>query len=462
MTKFMKILVLMIVFSFVLCSCGGTVEEVIPEYEFTVSDKTDLEGANMTIGWAGITGDTVLGFAPGTANADYALERKKNIEDSMNCKINIIYNNDILPVLETGVMSGAQTLDLVKHESYFLVVDIRAGYLSGLSQYLDVNDYEKYGTPNMLQSVMWQDDLYAVTPYAWPELLYSSPGHVITVNENFISRLGQTDPRDYVENGEWTWDLFEDLLPVYTHEDNGNKVYAIKCHDAYFAMNMLLSNGVAVSEFKDGQVVCGAYTPEGIAALERARSIMLDTCADCFHPSQSAADPTEFYRGECVMYCAWAYELTRDVNSIMFQMDNVALLPFPQGPNAKPGVYLSYHESLPNSIGIPFNAKDPASSALVLSALLEPFEDFPTKDSIIEYMTAQTFFDRRDTEVLANLTRNTEYGFFREGARGVIQSATETTTPISTLLESNQKVYDQIVEDFMTPHYQARVAVYGE
>ena len=42
MTKFMKILVLMIAFSFILCSCGETVEEIIPEYDFSVSDKTDL------------------------------------------------------------------------------------------------------------------------------------------------------------------------------------------------------------------------------------------------------------------------------------------------------------------------------------------------------------------------------------------------------------------------------------
>ncbi len=461
MKRLIHTVVFALIFAFILCACGQTEEEIVPEYEATAGGS-DLDGFVATWGWSGKDGDTVLGFTPGTSHADMVMQKKKDVETAYNCKINIEYNEDILNVLRSGVMSGAQLLDLIKAESYYMITDVRAGYLTGLSSLIDIENVEKWGTPNMLQSLIWKNDIFGVTPYAWPDLLYTATGHIIAVNESYVSKLAQPDPREFVEDLTWTWDKFEECLSAYTHNDGGDTVYGMKSHHAYFAMNMFLSNGVALSAYDNGKVVCGAYTEPGRVALERAKQIIQETHKDCFHPSESAGDHTEFVNGECVMYAAWTSELIVGTTSIMYQMDNIGLLPFPQGPNATPGVYLSYHESLTNSIGIPFNAKDPFAAAVVLSAMLEPFDEYKTKEDILEYMTDQIFFDRRDTEVLANLTRNTEYGFFREGARGVIESATEVSTAISALLESNEAKYDQIAEEYMTPHYQGRIAVYGE
>ena len=94
--------------------------------------------------------------------------------------------------------------------------------------------------------------------------------------------------------------------------------------------------------------------------------------------------------------------------------------------------------------------------------MYEPFDEFKTKEDVIGYMVDQIFFDERDARVLANMLENTEYGFFLEGARGVIESVTETDTSITSLLESNEDKYEQIVEDYMVHHYEGTVAVYGE
>jgi ABC-type glycerol-3-phosphate transport system substrate-binding protein len=461
MKKTIDFIVLALIFVFILCACSQSSEEIVPEYIVT-SSGTDLDGFSATWGWTGTDGDTVFGFTTGTSNADMVIQRRKDIENTYNCKINVDYKEDILSVLRTGIMSGSQPLDIVKAGSFAMVEDVRAGYLTGLSAFLDIENIEKWGTPNMLQSLIWKNDIFGVTPFAWPDIPYTVTGHIIAVNESYVSKLSQTDPREFVENLTWTWDKFEECLSAYTHNDGGNTIYGMKSHHAYFAMNMFLSNGVALSAYEDGKVVCGAYTEPGRVALERAKKIMQETHHDCFHPTESAGDHTEFVNGECVMYVAWSSELINGTSSIMYQMDNVGILPFPQGPNATPGVYYSYHEDLPTSIGIPFNAKDPATSAIILSAMLEPFDEYKTKDDILDYMNEQIFFDRRDAEVLANVTRYTEYGFFREGARGVIESATEVTTAISALLESNKDKYDKIAEDYMTPHYQGRIAVYGE
>ena len=77
-------------------------------------------------------------------------------------------------------------------------------------------------------------------------------------------------------------------------------------------------------------------------------------------------------------------------------------------------------------------------------------------------MSSNVIFDERDANIVATMLKNTEYGFFLEGGRSVIESSIESGTPLSTHLESYKARYDEIVEKYMIHHYSARIAVYGE
>ena len=463
MKNFSRIICLVVVFVFVLCSCQSSEPEIVPEYSVNV-ESADLDGFEVT--WGHCYTDTIYGYITGTANSDLALAREKEVEEALNCKIEVEYSGDtVYSTLRASVMSGQPYYDIVTAGTYGLVNDIRAGYLTGLSGLLDIANTDKWGTPNMLNSTIWKDDVYAVVPYGWSELMYySSFGYPISVNENLISKLGLTDPREYVESNAWTWDQFEASLAEYTHDDGGRTIYGMATHPAYFAMMMFLSNGNTLSSYEDGKVVCGAYTDAGFVAFERARKIYYETCKDYFHPGDpwNYVGVDMFVNGEIVLLTAPCNELFGSERSLLYVTDNVGILPYPQGPNATPGVFPSYHESLDYATGIPVNAKDPGATAIVLDAMYEPFDEFKTKEDVIGYMVDQIFFDERDARVLANMLENTEYGFFREGARSVIESVTETDTSITSLLESNEDKYEQIVEDYMVHHYEGTVAVYGE
>jgi ABC-type glycerol-3-phosphate transport system substrate-binding protein len=461
MSRFIKVVSLLIIIAAVFSACGTAEPEMIPEYEFEVAEG-DLGGFRAVFGWSAEEGESVLGFVTDTANADYAAKRKKEVEDALNCVIDIYYNTEIIGMLRAGVMSGSQPFDIMEGDGYHLVSDVRAGYLTGLKELLDIENTDKWGTPNMLQSMLWNDDVYGVVPFAWPELVYRIPGHLLAVNENIITALGQTDPREFVETNSWTWDLFEEKLEEYTFDDAGTTIYALRCHPAYFSINFFLSSGVALSAYENGQVVCGLYTDIGREAMQRAQDIYQVTHKHCFHPQTDSTGHDEFIRGEAAMYLTWTYELTTDTKYIMYNMDNVGVIPFPQGPHATPGKYLSYHEGLGFATGIPANAKDPEASAAILSQLYEPFEEYKTKDDIIDYMTYQVFHDRRDFEVIENSVRNTEYGFFKEGARKALENVLGTHDSIPQILDSLESVYDKIVDDYMVYHYEARIEVYGE
>ena len=468
MRNISKIAALLLAAVFVFSACNAAEPEIVPEYETgEVSDNINLGGYQLVWGYAksGAKDENVFGYIPGTAFADMALQRKKDIEKDHNCTISVDYSDfgTIGNAVQTSAMSGASIYDIATDESFVFVQYVRAGYMYGLSGLIDYRNTDKWGTPNMLQSLMWKNELYGVVPYAWPELLYTAFGYPIMVNESLIAQYAHDDPREYVENGTWNWDLFEEVLHEYTHKEGENTIYGMATHDAYFAMMMFLSNGVTLSEYQNGEVVCGAYTDPGFVALERAKLIYRETCRDCFHPDDNTSNVvTNFKMGNCILLTTNAYEILGHPNSVMYVMDNVGVLPYPSGPNATPGEYKGYHESMLYSTSIPVNARDPETSAFVLSEMYEPFENYKTKEDIIEYMAEQTFFDIRDARVYANMLEHTEYGFFLEGARSLIQEAVETNTPISTLREQHESKYQKIVEDYIQHHYSAMETLYGE
>lgn len=463
MSRLIKIISFLLTTVIVLSACQTVATETVPEYETDYRSK-DLGGINIK--WLKWADDYPLGYLEGTALSDVAMERKSNVEKDLNCKIELVSSNgaDTGGLISGSVMSGVLFSDVFLGGTFGLVTHMRGGYFLGLSSYIDASDTEKWGTPNMLQSLLWNNDLYGVVPYAWPELLYTSFGYPIAVCEELIKQYGRTDPREYVENGTWTWDRFETALQEYTVQENGRTIYGFATHKPYYSMMMFLSNGVTLSDFEDGKVVCGAYTDRGFTALSRAREIYYETCADCIHPDDpwGGVGIDMIVNKDVFLVPLPTNEIFRGTDSVLYRASDVGILPFPLGPNATPNTYKSYHESLDFATVIPANEKEPEAVVAIISAMYEPFDEFKTKDDIINYMSNNVFFDERDANIIAMMLRNTEYGFFLEGARSVIESSLESGTPLSTHLESYKSRYDEIVEKYMVHHYSAKISVYGE
>ena len=143
-------------------------------------------------------------------------------------------------------------------------------------------------------------------------------------------------------------------------------------------------------------------------------------------------------------------------------MDNVGVLPFPQGPRATPGVYPSYYQQIPYVTTIPITSNDPQAAAMILSAMYEPFEGLENKDAIADYMNKQIFFDDRDAYIIINMIEHTEYNYFWEGGRDGIANVISSGKPVSYVLESYESAYQQLIENYIYPQYLGRVAVYGK
>lgn len=90
----------------------------------------------------------------------------------------------------------------------------------------------------------------------------------VIYNRDTIQELGFDDPAALLEDDEWTWDVFEDMLEAFVDVDNGK--YGID--GWWFESGLSSTCGVPYIGMKDGKLVSNLSDP----AIERVQNFMYD------------------------------------------------------------------------------------------------------------------------------------------------------------------------------------------
>ena len=476
MSKILKIISLVCIINLILISgCQGKVDVGEPDNTPEAPVYTDLEGAEIK--YAVATGhavvNNVLGYLEDTAFAELAAARINEVEANYNCKLNIQYMvyDAAAAEFKKALATGDNFADVIQHESYIMQDFARTeGALVGMSELvsqLDYHDTAKWGNKNILESMFWEKDLYGVVPMAWPELLYTSSGYPIVFNGNLVKQIGATDPREFVEKKEWTWDKFEEVLHTYTTTNGETTIYGMAVHPPYFSGMMVSSNNVKFA-YKEGDVYkAGLYTPEAEAALSRAQFIYNTTSADCFFKGNITPEGVVdiFINNGAVMASVSSGNIYGVNSKISFEVENTGILPYPAGPNNPEFQWKSIHESMYFIICFPSFSANLEEAATAINALYEPLPGFETPEKTLDYMTRNMFFDPRDSQVFYTMLSNTEYNYFKDNARAIIEQAIGYNTKpkaISEILGANEASYNKIVETVIAPVMRGVEAVWGE
>ena len=271
-----------------------------------------------------------------------------------------------------------------------------------INDYIDFTDFKKWGTLENLKPFFWDNEIYAVTPAAWPMLKYRSMDGPMIVNENIISFLNETDPREFAEKDEWTWEKLEELMPVYNHiNDSGDEVKALYTTVHWLFRTIQPTNGQGmVYQDENGEYQLGLhsditfeamYTAWNWAFGEYSSFVYIDLNNNWTNMLQAFLD------GKSVLTIMNGTDLLGTQNSIAYQMDNFGVIPFPRGPlgnnTANPGSTITDTRF---GTAIPLLCKDPAMSAIVLDAIYEPLPGYEEEQSVIDYLRRNFFFDDRD------------------------------------------------------------------
>ena len=450
MKKAALLLVIAILFSFAVTACG-TAEEEVFDVDFEMKgDKIDLEGVGIVYE-IGLTDSALavpncLGYELDTTFGDLASKRLKDIQNGYNCTVKLNYVNN-----------GVSCRAFVATSASGMVIG-----MTELEDYIDFRNEAKWGYRNMLEVVYYEDDLYGLVPLLWPEVSVSY-GTPLVVNENLIASLGVADPRDLLENGQWLWDTFDTCLGQYYIEEGGEvKQYSLTASLADIGNMFILSNGSHFAE-KDasGKYIPGFFTQRGVKAMEAANSIYngpnkktIDTVGNALQSLIS---------GKTVLGAVGSDSIIGITGRVAKEMDNFGILSWPTGPDVEPGYAFGQHANIERCISFSRMSTHPDVAATIINAIYEPFEGYETIDSIIELMTRNYFYDKRDSEVFYNMYFNSVYNYFHySGMYGYMHEwFTSNKTP-AEYIEGATDMIQQRIDEYVLPTMRGIDAVWGE
>ncbi len=415
-------LLLLVFIAFSFCSCENTEPETIPEYTMEI-DGIDYRGAEFVFAQRNeehSTGEEYFGYVVNTEFADLAARRIKEVEDKYNVKITVnTSNGNINDLLPATSITGLVPFDAYQTASGPLSSHARAGFLYDISTLGDIIDYtnsEKWGSKEELKPSCWDGGLFGVIPAAWPILKYRSIDGAVVVNENIISYLRETDPRELYERDEWTWRKFEELMPVYNHiNDAGDEVMALETTVHWLFRTMHTTNGVPVI-VKDGSGDFKLSLHDSPAVFEAMQTAWNWTFGEYssfvnINTNDWKILLQHFIDGKSVTTIMNGTDLCGTDNSIAFQMDNFGVVPFPHGPNGTKENTGSTITETRFITCIPRFCKEPTMSAVLLDAIYEPLPGYEDESDVIDYLRKQYFFDDRDVNNFALMHKTILYNY---------------------------------------------------
>ncbi len=472
MKNTVKIIALVLMLVFFASSCGSTEAEIFDEDFKKSTEGLDLGGVEIIyevgLDPAVFDSPNCLGYEMGTQFADLAAKRLKDVQSELNCKVTVNYTNNFNSCRNfvAASASGAFMCDVISGISDMWRGPAMTGMLIGLTEiedYIDFRNEEKWGNRNILEVIYYETDLFGIVPMLWPEVSVSYSG-VTVVNENIISTLGETDPRDLLENGEWTWDTFRGCLErYYVSEGNDVKYYSLTCSSHAMGAMYLLSNGFRMSETaENGSLRPGLKSNAAIAAMTEALDVFNGPLSYTINSKDNA--DTTLILGRTVLGCVSSDNIIGINGKISKEMDNFGLVSWPTGPNVEPGYAAGYHSNIDRCIVFSRASHYPESTAAVISSIYEPFEEYPTFEDIINLMSDYYFFDPRDSRVYYDMYNNSMFAYFFTSANPLWASLGDWMISRQSPTEYIESIEDKLdlrMEDSVAPAQNGIKAVWG-
>ena len=440
--------ILISAFIFILCACSqsndidyetGSLDSLMDfgGYEFSIMQSDLVESEQERFGYL---------------QSDIMKARIAEISADWNCSIKIVIDgSENLGSVFPTLMAGGYVCEIAYMIGSSNLVSVGAFHpLNDLKDYIDYTNSEKFGSYGILEQGIYDGNLYTVSPALWPgkQIPIGSYG-IFAVNENLVKRYGLDDPRDLLENREWTWDTFERILPEYFINDGSVRAKSVNI--THSILDFALMNGADYVTVREGRPFSAIDSPE--------KTETIDWCSDVFSQYSSCISfddhdtmVPKFLGDQLVMTQTSIDQVIR----FMGYTDNIGIVPMPCGPNGEYGKWVSaYSEN--TCFGILVNAKKPVASARIIDRLCDVWEDYETEDLRKDFY--RTYFsDSRDIDLIFSILKNSRWNY--EPNADLLEffdSATEDAGSGRSSAEIFSKYLGkakQSVEEYIIPNHQ--------
>ena len=460
----------------ILNACGQPAETDETTTTNEVVEKVDLNGYEFRYLFDGTdTDNIVFGYNRDATFGDLALSRKAEVEQNLNCKIELCYSTDLATTIKNSIASQTDIYSASQWANYSFQLQnlIRADMMLPISEIDSIINFrdntDKWGNKYQLESFLWNNDIYGLLPIQWPEYIYFSLDHLFVVNETLIKNGGFTDPREFVEKGEWNRTKLREIMEDYTLTTSaGNEQYGLVCNRFHFFDITLRASEIELVKKENGAWVSGIDTPECIDALNWAEDMIYGTGKDYVYPQIVDTYQAEkaFLEENAVMLLIHSYFIFQPKSQIAYGMEDFGLLPFPLSDSNKSNNWIGQHETLMYGVSIPANVEEPDSTAYILNALYEPLEGYETEEKRLEYYNRNIFHDTRDADVFFKTLQINRYTY-RYGNTGFLPTSIaqglSDQKGKKTVIEYLDSIKAQFESTFdvIIPMYESMEAVWG-
>ena len=150
-----------------------------------------------------------------------------------------------------------------------------------------------------------------------------------------FEEFGITSPREYYENGEWTWDTFRDCMIKFIEASPEETVGVY----GNITTDTICSTGIPLVSISDGKIINNMKTPE----VERAMSFLEEICRQGLTAKKDGywgneIKPLVMGNACFLSYGQYQYESLCEERFAEFEIDFV---PFPRDPNADEYYYMT-------------------------------------------------------------------------------------------------------------------------
>lgn len=358
--------------------------------------------------------DTYLGYLTNTNFADLAKARVAQVEKDLDVNIELskeissdeTFFDGVIYLLATG--GGKLDVNIGMGYEDFSMSSLKDALvpMSEVSDYIDIYDSAKWGSPERLEMFAWDGEIYGVIPNYWPELQFASSDFILVPNINYIKSIGQEDPRDYFENGVWTLDKLEELIPIYARPSSNadEVVYGYSANERHLYELLVQYYGADWAQ-KDanGAWEAGALSVEGRQAAQKLRDYWAGDLSEMIYFSNVGDQEALWVKNQVAISTMHVATLTNAANKTVSVGYEYGVLPFPSQDGKS--IFGQFERNV-EAIFITSFSNYPDAAAKVVSAIYEPFEGYEDMDALREVYNSSIFFDERDTEIVFKLTES--------------------------------------------------------
>lgn len=245
----------------------------------------------------------------------------------------------------------------------------------------------------------WKSDAYILmqkgSSYYGMRGVEAEPRGCVFFNKRLLMEAG-INPQDIYrlqENGEWTWEKFEEICQQVQRDIDGDgviDVYAMVQQSAEFAKQAVFANGGSfIGKTEDGKYFNNLESAKTMEALNW--SVAMKENYEMPQPEGSNWDyfVDEFQNGSAVFYTDQAYRAAQIVDSME---DEFGCVVFPMGPAADD--YISYSDDVVYCIPACYDEEKAWKLAFAYDLYTEPVPGFEDSD----YWKGVYYGDFCDTE----------------------------------------------------------------